>query len=603
MDDGEDVPEAPRKTAEQKVSMLELMLGQIDNYCGVISCNTIVKNSTSMSSIWQVIRLHYGFQTTGGHFLDFSDIHQNPEERPEDLFQRLSAFVEDNLLCHNNGITHHSAEVEEDEEMSPSLENFVVLTWLHLLHPDLPRLIKQRYGTELRSRTLASIKPEISQALSSLLDEVHTSENVKIMQTATSRVDRKNKQFPQLQHTPISRESTSFKVCVLCKAAGRVSNNHFLSQCSYLPAADRKYMARARHIANILDDTDSAKEDVTNDDTTFTFDQVTNTASGIGESARASSAASILRIQVKQSPYINALYGHQVACLTIDSGPTGSMIRLSTAKMLGVKIEKSSQFAHQADGLSPLKVVGETKFIVVRDKRDCVFEGLVVEQLDVDILAGIPFMEINDITVRPAKHQVILGDGTTYAYGSCKDKTTQHTVRRTHVIHAPSISSTVWLGEYIEVNLPDDMIGIDDDFAVEPRLSVNKTDRDHTMWPTPDIVTSVAGKIRIPNLTDQPQVLKHHEHFCQVHSVSVPAETEPFSSQCSSPTPRAQVDTKSKIVHSDFVHLDPDNTFPINVKAKFQDLMFQYDDVFNPKIEGYNGSSGPFQAVVNMGPV
>ena len=30
--------------------------------------------------------------------------------------------------------------------------------------------------------------------------------------------------------------------------------------------------------------------------------------------------------------------------------------------------------------------------------------------------------------------------------------------------------------------------------------------------------------------------------------------------------------------------------------------MFQYD-VFNPKIEEYNGSSGPFQAVVNMGPV
>ena len=84
VDDGEDVPEARRKTAEQKVSLLELMLGQIANYCGIISRNTIVKNYTSMSSIWQVIRLHYGFQTTGGHFLDFSDIHQNPEERPED---------------------------------------------------------------------------------------------------------------------------------------------------------------------------------------------------------------------------------------------------------------------------------------------------------------------------------------------------------------------------------------------------------------------------------------------------------------------------------------------------------------------------------------
>ena len=59
--DGEEVPEANRKTREQKVSMLELMLGQIANYCPIISRNTIVKNSTSIDNIWQTIRPHYGF--------------------------------------------------------------------------------------------------------------------------------------------------------------------------------------------------------------------------------------------------------------------------------------------------------------------------------------------------------------------------------------------------------------------------------------------------------------------------------------------------------------------------------------------------------------
>lgn len=33
-------------------------------------------------------------------------------------------------------------------------------------------------------------------------------------------------------------------------------------------------------------------------------------------------------------------------------------------------------------------------------------------------LAGTPFMEVNDIAVRPAKQEVTLGDGTTYTYGS-----------------------------------------------------------------------------------------------------------------------------------------------------------------------------------------
>ena len=147
-DDGADVPEASRRTAAQKLAHLELMLGQIANYCPIISRNTIVKNSTCVAQIWQSIRLHFGFQTSGSHFLDFNSIHLEPGERPEDLFQRLNSFVEDNLLKSNGSIRHHGEVITTDEDLSPSLENFIVLTWLRLIHPELPALIKQRYGTE-----------------------------------------------------------------------------------------------------------------------------------------------------------------------------------------------------------------------------------------------------------------------------------------------------------------------------------------------------------------------------------------------------------------------------------------------------------------------
>ena len=51
----------------------------------------------------KTIRLHYGFQTTGGHFIDFSDIKLESDEKPEDLYQRLVAFLEDNLLKQGGG--------------------------------------------------------------------------------------------------------------------------------------------------------------------------------------------------------------------------------------------------------------------------------------------------------------------------------------------------------------------------------------------------------------------------------------------------------------------------------------------------------------------
>ena len=146
--DGDDVRTTRRRTVFRKNLHLELMLGQIANFCPVIPRSSIVKNSISISSVWQAIRAHYSFQSTGARFLHFSNIKLEVDERPEDLFQRLMSFPQDNLLVANGPVTHHGAHVTSDEELTPTLENMVVLTWLKLLHSDLPALVKQRYGTE-----------------------------------------------------------------------------------------------------------------------------------------------------------------------------------------------------------------------------------------------------------------------------------------------------------------------------------------------------------------------------------------------------------------------------------------------------------------------
>ncbi|XP_071089210.1 uncharacterized protein [Haliotis cracherodii] len=573
------------------------MLGQIANYCPVIARNTIVKSSVSISSIWQTIRLHYGFQSSGAHFLDLCDIHLQPEERPEDLYQRLSAFVEDNLLKQNGGITHHGEAIGEDEELTPTLENIIILTWLRLIHPDLPKLVKQRYGTELRSRTLASIKPEISQALNSLLDEIHSSEDAKVMRTATSRANnftQRSNFGPRIQQTSNKRryQSTS-KTCPLCHTAGRPSDNHFLSECSYLPDQDRKYMAKARQIASILDESEDEDGQSPHTDTVSTPPV---TASSVNN-------ASVNRVSVRQSPYMNAFYGHNVICLTLDSGATGNMISQTTARRLGIAVTKSSQSAHQADGSSPLHIVGETRVTLSRDNKDFIFEGLVVENLDVELLAGTPFMEVNDVAVRPAKRQITLGDGTTFQYGNQETHSSHHTVRRAHVLRAPKSPTTIWPGDFIELSLPDDLIHSDDTFAVEPRLTGDLF-KDHKVWPAPDIVSSVSGKIRIPNDTKEPLVLKKHEHFCQVQQVfTIPnSETEMVDSQSES-IPLRQSTTTCKVNCSEQVRIDPDNQFSPDTRNSFHALIKEYDDVFNPHVHGYNGKSGPFKAVVNMGPV
>ena len=129
-DDGEPIVKTKRRTAQQKASALELMLGQIANFCPIIARNTIVQKSTSLDCIWQTIRLHYGFHSTGAHLLDFAAIQLEPGEKPEDLFQRITAFVEDNLLRPKNILTQpqlhkfHATHVGHSEVFNSSTKYY-----------------------------------------------------------------------------------------------------------------------------------------------------------------------------------------------------------------------------------------------------------------------------------------------------------------------------------------------------------------------------------------------------------------------------------------------------------------------------------------------
>ena len=79
----------PYVSVAQKNAHLELMLGQVANYCPVISRNSIIKNSISLNEIWQKIRQHFGFRSSGSHFLNLASIKRQPDERPEDLYHAL----------------------------------------------------------------------------------------------------------------------------------------------------------------------------------------------------------------------------------------------------------------------------------------------------------------------------------------------------------------------------------------------------------------------------------------------------------------------------------------------------------------------------------
>ena len=583
-DDGTAVPEAKRLTAAQKNAHLDLLLGQIANFCPVISRNSIVKHSTSLNDIWQKIRQHYGFQSTGAHFLDLATIHLQPDERPEDLFQRLMAFFEDNLLSVHGGLTHHGDQVTADEDLSPTLENTVVVLWLQLIHPGLPLLVKQKYGSELRNKTLASLKPEISQALGSLLDELRSIEDTKAMRIG-STTPRRHPNSGQGQ--PRRRP---FLSCILCKTAGRPHNTHNLTDCRYLPDRDRRPWARSRMVMDDPDDFDAEECEPLDESSNLVAPPVQ------------SEEPAALRVSIVQSPVLNTFYHEHPVQLTLDTGATSNMVRASSAKLSGFPITPASQMARQADGVTPMDVIGEVHCSLTRGHRTFELDALVVRQLDVDILAGNPFMVRNDIGVRPAKRQIEISGTEIISYSSPSRHTHQPSVRRTQSFLLRNPNRTVVLpGEYVQFSTPSDADS-DTLWALEPRLDCpsNMPRKPEDAWPPPQQIQSVDHVVRISNMTDSPILLKSGEQLCQVRHilpVDVSTSTSPLTtSRAASPSPAICKPFSPRVV------VDPDGCLDQDTRDKFIALNLEFDDVFNPSISKYNGASGKIEAVVNIGP-
>ena len=503
-----------------------------------------------------------------------ADIKLEPDERPEDLYQRLVAFVEDNLLLANS-LTHSDGKLSEDEDISPTLENVIVLVWLRTIHPNLPKLVKQKYGTELRTQTLTSIKPEISMALDSLLDELNSTEDARVMRSVMrkspfSNSSRDKSTVPK--RGPIS--------CALCQQAKRKSD-HFLSKCMFLPDSDKRYFAKTRLVAAQEDETESDSE----------FDQSSVSRLSISE-------PQTRRVQVRQSPYLDTYYKHHPIRLTIDSGAETNLINVSLTKLIGTPVSPSNQTAMQADGRTPLKICGETSLTLIRDGMELHLKALVVDGIDVDILAGVPFMTTNDISVRPAKLQVLIGAHKICKYTSC-DPSRSSAVRNIFTLRAPSSPTTVWPGDYVEISMPPDISPDSCDIAIEPRADASPTTPVYQkVWPEPAVIRNVGEKIRIPNNTGEPIILKRNQHFGQALLTSCPNSTnDPIID--SKPLINVQ---PSPHVGVSQIKVDPDHMLPDTIVNDFHSTHEQLSKAFDSSSRHpYNGASGPFKHVINMG--
>jgi hypothetical protein len=159
---------------QSRNAQLSKFITLITVLCPYTLTNNLDQLSTSFSWIISYLEQHYHIQKAGAHFLSISEIRFNPGDSFENFYMELHGAVEDSLRKRGELLLFRNSEpLEDDEEMSPTLENMVVLIWLERIDPRLPKKVSDTFAHQMVGNTsLRDLQPIISARLPSLLQEL-----------------------------------------------------------------------------------------------------------------------------------------------------------------------------------------------------------------------------------------------------------------------------------------------------------------------------------------------------------------------------------------------------------------------------------------------
>ena len=467
--------------------------------------------------------------------------------------------------------------------MSPTVERLAVFLWLHFIDERLPEYISRVYAKDLQSYSIKDLQPQISMNMKSIIEELNTQEDIKVQFSA----GRSNwsKYPPKKSGRHQSKFSKRQKTCAYCKAINRSPYIGHVKSCWVIPKEDKADLIKAFSVFSL-------NSDDSDDDAPNISHEAHDTSVQFVDEPTGSTCADISRVECLSSPYFFCHIGRNSCKVTVDSGATSNLISLDVARSCNLKMQKSQQGARQLDG-SPLKVCGEVTTNLYYGSVMLKLNALVIEVMDTDVLAGIPFCKHNALDVSFAKEEIYV-QGKTVKYGSKRNADSSSSIRMamSHILRNPC-TTVLYPGEFVEIDCS--YLSTDsDEVGVEPRFDSPA----YGDWPEPSILRVVDGTVRLTNNLSQPLKLSKNQQVGNARqlisgeAVLSQGSVLPTVSRCPAVHHAAPFSSK--------VCIDSGSQLTQAEVDRFRCLNTKYDKVFDPEYTGYNDFSGTIRAKVNL---
>ena len=222
-------------------------------------------------------------------------------------------------------------------------------------------------------------------AMESLLTELSAQEEIRLHCTKS--------RFQHQRRTKANAKSkpSKGKQCAVCKSVGRPHTGHDVGDCWFLSKFEKMEIAKDLQVT-----VEPTEED--SDEPFASTVQKLNMDPHERSNSSKSLSSVVQKVEYDASPFFFAFYKHHRCHVVIDTGATSSVVSQSFANHSGVAVKSTLHSVRSADK-SSLPILGKVHFTLNFGNLNLPITALVIEKLDCDILAGIPFCKTNDIHI------------------------------------------------------------------------------------------------------------------------------------------------------------------------------------------------------------
>ena len=213
--------ENARLTAEQKSDLLESVLLKIGTYGPKSAFIDITHRSTSYKYIWNAIRKVCGFPVPGAQLIHYmavkNSFDRSGKQSYNDHYWNMRDHKIASLMTKESKIKFNGKELEEDETITPSMENQVVADWLEAIGGlKLVKFIGQQYAKELETCSLYDLQETLGQqdVMQAIIEKMNTEETASLNRAQTFLSGRGRRGNSQSR---FRRKTPEKKICYFCK--------------------------------------------------------------------------------------------------------------------------------------------------------------------------------------------------------------------------------------------------------------------------------------------------------------------------------------------------------------------------------------------------